>query len=58
MFLVKIFISIFFVGILIGGIVKLSPSHRNPEISKNVENLVGVFGLILGLAALYFTWIE
>ena len=53
---VKIFLSLFLLGILIGGLIKLSPAHRNSERHPGVEKWVGIIGLCFGLAGLYITW--
>jgi hypothetical protein len=52
----KIIISFFMAGLLLGGFVKLSPAHRNPDIKPAIEISVGIFGLGMGLLGLYFTW--
>jgi len=54
----KIFLSLFLIGILISGLTKLSPSHRNPEINPEIEKGMGVIGLCIGLIGLYFTWFD
>ncbi len=54
--ILKVLGSFFFVGFLIGGLVKLSPAHRNPDISPVIEHLVGVLGLGLGISGLYYMW--
>jgi len=52
----KLFISVFLAGILISGLVKLSPAHRNPDINPRVEFIVGLLGLGFSMCGLYFTW--
>ena len=52
----KIFFSTLLLGIALGGIVKLSPAHRNPDINPIIEYLVGALGLVSGLLGVYFTW--
>lgn len=54
--ILKIILSIFLVGALIAGIVKLSPFRLNPNMSPKVEYFVGAFGLVAGLLGIYFTW--
>lgn len=48
--------SFFMIGLFIGGLVKLSPAHRNPDISPVIEHFVGAIGLGLGIASLYYMW--
>jgi hypothetical protein len=52
----KVLLSIFLTGFFIGGIVKLSPAHRNPDTTPAIEKSIGVIGISIGLAGLYFTW--
>jgi len=52
----KVIASFFMIGLLIGGLVKLSPAHRNPEISPVIEHIVGGFGFVLGAIGLYYLW--
>jgi len=54
--ILKIIGSFFMVGLLIGGLVKLSPAHRNPEISPVIEHVVGGLGFALGILGLYYLW--
>lgn len=54
----KIFLSVFMLGFIIGGAVKLSPAHRNPDINPKIEYLVGAFGLVSGLLGIYFLWLH
>ena len=50
----KVIASFFMIGLLFGGLVKLSPAHRNPEISPVIEHLVGALGLGLGISGMYY----
>lgn len=52
----KIFLSVFLLGFVIGGVVKLSSSHRNPDINPKIEYFVGALGLVSGLLGMFFTW--
>ena len=52
----KIFLTIFLLGFIIGGAVKLSPAHRNPDINPKIEYFVGALGLVSGLIGIFFTW--
>ena len=56
MIIAKIFLSIFLLGFIIGGVVKLSSAHRNPDINPKIEYFVGALGLVSGLLGIYFTW--
>jgi hypothetical protein len=53
----KVLLSVFLAGMLLSSIVKLSPAHRNSQISQKIEIGVGLFGLIIGLAGLYYLWV-
>lgn len=52
----KVFLSIFLLGFIIGGVSKLSTSHQNPDINPKIEYFVGSFGLVVGLLGIYITW--
>lgn len=52
----KVFLSIFCMGILFAGILKVLSIRHHPDISPAIEISVGIFGLGVGLTGLYFTW--
>ncbi len=54
--ILKIIGSIFFAGFILGGIIRASPAHRNPEISPAIEYFVGAIGFIGGILGLYWLW--
>ena len=52
----KVLASIFLAGLILGGIIKLSPAHRNPDIEPLIENIVGGLGLLGGIFGIYYLW--
>jgi len=50
----KVLLSLFLTGLLIGGITKLLPAHRNPEADSKVEFIMGLLGVGGALAGFYF----
>jgi len=56
--ILKVFVSLFLLGMLIGGVVRASPDHRNPDINPKVEYVVGAFGLIVGVLGFYYLWFD
>ena len=52
----KIIVTIFLIGRLLGALTKFLPAHRNPDMSPAIEFVVGLLMLALVLYGFYYTW--
>lgn len=54
--IVKIIITIFLIGALLGALTKFSPSFRNQAMSQVIEYFVGGLGVVLSVWGLFYCW--
>ena len=54
--IVKIIITIFLIGTLLGALSKFSPSFRNQDMSPAIEYFVGGLGVVLSVCGLFYCW--
>ncbi len=56
-FIVKIIVTIFLIGGLLGSLTKLSPGFRNQNMNPAIEYIAGGIMLLLVLYGFYYTWL-